>query len=78
MTENGAAFLGRSSTDQQQARILVEDLQNAGIHCQVIRGDVASKEDVERAVASIPKEHPIRGVVQAAMVLRVCFFSTYN
>lgn len=76
MTENGArrfAFLGRSGTDQEQARILVEDLQNAGIHCQVIRGDVASKEDVERAVASIPKEHPIRGVVQAAMVLRVCF-----
>ncbi|PCG91451.1 Acyl transferase/acyl hydrolase/lysophospholipase [Penicillium occitanis (nom. inval.)] len=68
MTENGArhfAFLGRSER---------------GIHCQVIRGDVASKEDVERAVASIPKEHPIRGVVQAAMVLRDGLFHsmTYN
>lgn len=75
MTDNGArrfAFLSRSGTDQEQASILVNDLEASGIACQVIRGDAAMKSDVERAVQSIPAEFPIRGVVQAAMVLRVC------
>src|SRR5699024_542752 len=75
MTDNGArrfAFLSRSGTDQEQASILVNDLEASGIACQVIRGDAAVKSDVERAVQSIPAEFPIRGVVQAAMVLRVC------
>lgn len=50
MAKNGArriAFLGGSGTDQEQARILAEDLEKAGIIRQVIRGDVASKENVE-------------------------------
>lgn len=39
---------------------LLEHIEDTGRHC------------VERAVKSIPASYPIRGVVQAAMVLRVC------
>lgn len=74
MSEKGArrfAFLSRSGTDSAQAKYLVDRLEQAGNICQVIRGDVTIQADVERAVQSIPAEYPIRGVVQAAMVLRV-------
>ena len=65
------AFLSRSGADSKQASVLVKDIEAAGVSVQVIRGDATSKADVERAVKSVPTEHPIRGVVQAAMVLRV-------
>ena len=74
MMKKGArrfAFLSRSGTDSEQAAILVKDIEAAGITVQVIRGDATVKADVERAVNGIPAEAPIRGVVQAAMVLRV-------
>ena len=74
MMKHGArrfVFLSRSGIDAKQASILSKDLQTAGADIQVIRGDVTIKTDVERAVASVPAMSPIRGVVQAAMVLRV-------
>ena len=74
MMKRGAkrfAFLSRSGTDSEQAAILVKDIEAAGIAVQVIRGDATVEADVERAVKSIPATYPIRGVVQAAMVLRV-------
>lgn len=74
MMEHGArrfAFLSRSGTDSEQAAILVDEIQAAGVAVQVIRGDAAVKADVERAVKSIPAQYPVRGVVQAAMVLKV-------
>lgn len=74
MMERGArrfAFLSRSGTDSKQAAILVKDVETAGAEVQVIRGDATSKDDVDRALKSIPAEYPIRGVVNAAMVLRV-------
>ena len=76
MMKKGAqrfAFLSRSGTDSEQAAILVEDIKAAGVAVQVIRGDVTDRADVERAVRDIPNEYPIRGVVQAAMVLKVCW-----
>ena len=74
MMERGARrfmFLSRSGTDSEQAAILVKDIEAAGVSVQVIRGDATSKEDVERAVKDCPAGNPIRGVVHAAMVLRV-------
>ena len=74
MMDHGArrfAFLSRSGTDSTQAAILVDDIEKAGATVQVIRGDATSKVDVDRALKSIPGEFPIRGVVNAAMVLRV-------
>jgi acyl transferase domain-containing protein/NADPH:quinone reductase-like Zn-dependent oxidoreductase len=74
MMKKGArrfAFLSRSGTDSKQAAILVDDLQAAGVVVDVIRGDVSVEADVKRAVSLIPADHPVRGVVQAAMVLKV-------
>ena len=73
--EKGArrfAFLSRSGVDSKQAAILVDDLKATGAAVEVIRGDVSVESDVQRAVKMISTNHPIRGVVQAAMVLKVC------
>lgn len=69
-------FLSRSGADKPEARILVQELQGSSSQCedqitvQVVRGDVASREDVDRAISLA--RAPIRGVIQAAMVLQVC------
>lgn len=76
MMERGArhfTFMARSGTDSKQAAILVADMRNAGASVQVIRGDATIRGDVDRALKSIPLEYPVRGVVHAAMVLRVCY-----
>lgn len=74
MMKNGArrfAFLSRSGTDSAQAATLVKDIESTGVVVQVIRGDVTIVADIESAVKSIPTDYPIRGVIQAAMVLKV-------
>jgi NADPH:quinone reductase-like Zn-dependent oxidoreductase len=74
MMKHGArnfAFLSRSGKDSPQAAILLKDLETRGANVQVFRGDAAVKEDVENAVRSVPIDRPIRGVVNAAMVLQV-------
>jgi acyl transferase domain-containing protein/NADPH:quinone reductase-like Zn-dependent oxidoreductase len=74
MMKHGArnfAFLSRSGMDSEQATILVNNLETRGANVQVFRGDATVKADVENAVRSIPADRPIRGVVHAAMVLRV-------
>ncbi|KAF9884961.1 hypothetical protein FE257_000871 [Aspergillus nanangensis] len=68
-------FLSRSGTDSQQAAALTDDLKAAGADVMVVRGDVSVGADVERAVQSVPVEKPIRGVIQAAMVLRDGIFA---
>ena len=74
MMKKGArnfAFLSRSGADSRQASILVKGLEAAGARVQVMRGDASVRADVDRAVKSVPADRPIRGVIQAAMVLRV-------
>ena len=74
MMDRGAkhfAFMARSGTDSKQAAILVDDMRKAEASVQVIRGDATIRADVDKALESIPAEHPVRGVVHAAMVLRV-------
>ncbi|OHE97149.1 hypothetical protein CORC01_07590 [Colletotrichum orchidophilum] len=81
MMKRGArnfAFLSRSGTDSEQAAILVGDLKARGASVLVFRGDAAVKEDVEKAVASIPVGRPIRGIVNAAMVLRDGLFQNMS
>ncbi|KAH8195328.1 hypothetical protein TruAng_010496 [Truncatella angustata] len=63
-------FLSRSGADSKSAAKLVEDLQAAGAEIQIVRGDATSRSDVERAVAGVPSQYPIKGVIHAAMVLR--------
>ncbi|KAJ5307079.1 hypothetical protein N7508_006094 [Penicillium antarcticum] len=81
MVQRGArrfAFLSRSGTDKADAADLVRALEGMGVTCQVIRGDVANKENVRAAIQSIPASHPVRGVVHAAMVLRDGLFHSMS
>lgn len=81
MMQGGArrfSFLSRSGTDSPSAAKLVRDIEAAGAIVQVIRGDATSRADVVRAVQSVPSEHPIRGVVHAAMVLRDGLFHSMS
>ncbi|KFA53738.1 hypothetical protein S40293_01625 [Stachybotrys chartarum IBT 40293] len=76
MLQRGAknfTFLGRSGTDKEAARNLIEDLEQNGAQCTVVRGDVLSYRDVEAAVAA--SEGEIGGVVQAAMGLNEAIFA---
>ncbi|CAN8101888.1 unnamed protein product [Discula destructiva] len=73
MLECGArrfTFLSRSGADTTSASHLVRHIESEGAFVQIVRGDVASKHDVMRAVRGIPAGHPLKGVVHAAMVLR--------
>ncbi|RYP20500.1 hypothetical protein DL765_002745 [Monosporascus sp. GIB2] len=77
MMQKGArhfSFLSRSGADAPEAALLVKDLEAASANVQIVRGDVSLRKDVERAVAGIPAERPLRGVIQAAMVLRDTLF----
>nr|ART35008.1 polyketide synthase [Fusarium bulbicola] len=81
MMKRGArnfAFLSRSGIDSEQAALCVQDLEARGAKVQVFRGDAAIKGDVERAVASIPSDTPLRGIVNAAMVLRDGLFQNMS
>ena len=68
-------FLSRSGADKPEAAALVYELHELArskypdLSVQVVRGDVSVREDVSRAISCATK--PIKGVVQAAMVLKV-------
>ncbi|KAI1132340.1 polyketide synthase [Nemania abortiva] len=81
MMKRGArnfAFLSRSGADAPQAAALVNDLVSSGANVQVFRGDASIKEDVKQAVNSVPADRPIRGVINAAMVLRDSMFHSMS
>ncbi|PYH43222.1 type I polyketide synthase [Aspergillus saccharolyticus JOP 1030-1] len=67
-------FLGRSGTQKPAAQRLIDDLEQQGAHCTVIRGDVTCPADVERAVAAADPV-PLGGVIHAAMGLHEAIFS---
>lgn len=69
-------MLSRSGIDRPEAATMVSELSAThGINIKVVRGDVSHKADVERAVNSAEPEYPIRGVIQAAMVLEDSIFA---
>jgi hypothetical protein len=65
------AFLSRSGADSVQASLFVDELRATGATVQVFRGDAGVKPDNEQIINSVPSKQPIRGVIHAAMVLRV-------
>lgn len=79
MIQRGARkliFLGRSGLDREPARRLVKDLEDAGAHVQVVRGDVSIYDDVQKCAEAA--DGPIGGVVQAAMGLDESIFTTMS
>ena len=74
MVERGAkhlVFMSRSGADSPSAAALVAGLEQFGIEATILRCDVTSKVDVEAAVNGLDRRYPIRGVLNAAMVLDV-------
>ncbi|KAK2599085.1 hypothetical protein QQS21_005426 [Conoideocrella luteorostrata] len=69
-------FMSRSGSGSESGSKLVHDLEAAGASVQVVCGDAASFDDVRRAVGAISPDHPIKGVIHAAMVLRDALFDT--
>lgn len=65
------AFVSRSGMDKSEAARLVADIQQSGASTQVLRADAADECAVAEIVASLQAERPIRGVVHAAMILKV-------
>ncbi|KAF2213052.1 hypothetical protein CERZMDRAFT_67281 [Cercospora zeae-maydis SCOH1-5] len=79
MVENGArnlTFLGRSGASSKEAAQFVSRLRARGVTVHVIKGDVSSKADVERAVTS--SAVPVLGAVQGAMALQDFRFDKLN
>jgi hypothetical protein len=78
MIDRGARnliFLSRSAADKPEAAAVVRELQELAqqdipeLCFQIIRGDVSNAEDVAKAIRSAT--FPIKGVIHAAMVLKV-------
>lgn len=77
MADHGARhliFLSRSGAKNVDPAFFVE-LGELGCTTQVFTGDIAKLEDVKRAVQQAEK--PVAGVMQMAMVLRVCAPSSF-
>ncbi|KAK6504593.1 hypothetical protein TWF481_006532 [Arthrobotrys musiformis] len=79
MVEKGARhliLLSRSGPRTETARALITDLKNVGINCVTPACDISSfesvKETLESLVGVVP---PIKGCIQASMVLRSALFS---
>lgn len=73
MVDRGArslTFLGRGGADKKEAAAMIESLRARGCAVHVVRGDVANREDVAKAVAAAGV--PVYGMVQGAMALEVC------
>ncbi|SMQ54923.1 unnamed protein product [Zymoseptoria tritici ST99CH_3D7] len=71
MVEHGARellYLSRSAGTTPKDDAFIAELQSMGCATKLVAGDVACREDVERALNLA--SNPVRGVVQMSMVLR--------
>ncbi|KAF6827014.1 KR domain-containing protein [Colletotrichum musicola] len=67
-------FLSRSGADKPEAAALAAELRGmVGVTIQIVRGDVTKRQDVAAAITEA--RQPIKGVVQAAMVLHELLFT---
>ncbi|KAI9927041.1 hypothetical protein MW887_003422 [Aspergillus wentii] len=74
MAEHGAKsiiFVSRSGTSRPGSQATVDELEEKGVRVIVQSCDVANSKDVQTTMADLAETAPpIRGVIQAAMVLR--------
>jgi len=74
MMERGTrhfAFISRSGADKPEAAEVIEAIKQAGASSEVFRADASNENDVSDIVKKLTEKRPIRGVVHAAMVLKV-------
>ncbi len=63
-------LLSRSGPKAEGAAALVEELEQLGaVKVDVVACDVSKREELERTLAAIPREHPLTAVLHLAMVL---------
>ncbi|PYI12619.1 polyketide synthase [Aspergillus sclerotiicarbonarius CBS 121057] len=73
MMERGCrhfVFVSRSGMTRSKAAETVRWIERAGALVQVFQADAGNETDMRAIVARVTKEHPIRGVVHAAMMLQ--------
>ncbi|CAI6341060.1 unnamed protein product [Periconia digitata] len=63
------ATLSRSGLDSQASQEIVAEMASRGVALNVYKGSVSDRDMIQRLKESCA-DHPIRGVVQGAMVLR--------
>lgn len=76
MVEHGArslVFLSRNAGLNESDQIFFQELVSMGCAVSAAAGMTHKMEDVKKAISSAP--NPIKGVIQLAMVLRVCHLS---
>ena len=74
MVQRGAkhlVFLSRSGASKPLAASLISRLEAQGVEVTILRSDVASKKHIEAIMAHIDPKYPIRGIINAAMILDV-------
>jgi hypothetical protein len=73
MVERGARhmiFLSRSAREDEKTHDFLEELRSQDCQVHLVCGSAASIADVQKATGI--STHPISGVINMAMVLRVC------
>ena len=74
-------LLSRSGTNAPGAEQLVRRIEEQGSKVKVVKCDVANTQDLNTQLDSVTADMPpVRGVIQAAMVLQVrkAHFSRYH
>ena len=67
-------FLSRRALNVEQRQALENDFRSLGTKIMVVQCDISRKDQVEKVVSShMAQLPPVRGVIQAAMVLKVRF-----
>lgn len=65
------AFISRSGANKPEAADLVQSIEQSGASVQVFCADASDEYAVRQIVLSLNSQRLIRGVVHAAMVLKV-------
>lgn len=78
MADRGAQtliFISRSGQSKASSREIVQTLQERGVRVIVYACDIADAKQVQNIISELAQvAPPIRGVIQATMVMRVCPF----
>jgi hypothetical protein len=70
MGAKNIATLSRSGVDSESKSTLVREMRESGVNLIIQQGSVTEIEDIKKLKDQV-KEHPVGGIIQAAMALNV-------
>lgn len=77
MVDKGArnlVFLSRSGAQKEEAQTVIKELTAEGARVKAYACDIGDEDRLRTVLEEVSREFPpIKGVIQGAMVLRVCF-----